>query len=673
MLRSLLTWIITGSVVALGMPASAQDCAESRVVHGSLVETSSGPYAPGDTFEATLQIWSPTAGGDVGVSTLVLDFNDAAISFAASPVAGTDYEYLRYQGAGRPTVDDGSATYASGVRVTNASRIVPLVDLTATTSGAGRGEALPTTPTAVLRLRWTVVDATEGIVVTPRSQQVYTGPGGPAACYANGTWTGVEVGQQILAGAAGWRMLGAPAGGLTTDVLAGLNLVQGVPGHLPTAPANLYVGYDGTAYGTSPAAGTAIAPGLGFVWYLYDASAFPGSPPATFVPLPMTVHHAGPSAASFRSGGELGAGSVSLPMHSAGNGWNLLANPFATALDVTQIAATGGTFASAVVQTWDVGPGGGSYVLSSTEGDRVAGWQGFYLDNASATGATIPASARTTGATFHDVAGPTATRSRDARTLLPFTLDGVADDGAPLADRALVLALDDAASPDWDLLDARKLTPMTASYAALAFLGERDGEAVLKAQESRPASDDGFAVPLVLDVAGADASLTLRWDLSALPDDLPLALRDLLTGEQIDLRATDRYPFTSSATSAARTAAPATTLEAPADARFQLLVGDAVVVSDAPGAGAYDLALLAPTPNPVRDRVRLRFTLAEASVVRLVLYDVLGREVALVASGDRMAGAHDVSVSTAGLASGVYVVRLNAGGAQLTRRLTVAQ
>ena len=71
---------------------------------------------------------------------------------------------------------------------------------------------------------------------------------------------------------------------------------------------------------------------------------------------------------------------------------------------------------------------------------------------------------------------------------------------------------------------------MTPSYAALAFLGERDGEAVLKAQEARPASDEGFAVPLVLDVAGTDAALTLRWDLSALPDDLPLALVDTLTG-----------------------------------------------------------------------------------------------------------------------------------------------
>ena len=677
MIRSLLTLLAAGTLAAA--PAAAQDCTQSRVVHGALLETSSGPYDPGDTFEATLQIWSPTAGEDVGVSTVVLDYNNAAISFAASPVEGTDYEYLRYDGAGRPTVDNASATYASDVRVTNPSRIVPLVELTATTSGAGRAEAMPTTPTNVLRLRWTVVDATQGIVVTPHSQQVYNGPGGPAACYTNGTWTGVEAGQQVIAGTSGWRMLGAPAGDLTTDVLAGLNLVQGVPGHFPTSAANLYVGYTGTAYGTAPAAGTPIAPGLGFVWYFYAPSDFPGTPPPTFAPLPMTVHHAGPSAASFRSGSELGAPSVALPLHTAGNTWNLIANPFATALDVSQIAPTGGTFASAVVQTWDVGPGGvGSYVLSSTEGDRVAGWQGFYLDNATATGASIPSAARTTGATFHDVTdSPTNTpadaRTADARALLPFTLDGVASDGTPLFDRAIVLALDDTASPDWDLFDARKLTPMTPSYAALAFVGDRDGAPVLKAQDARPVTEEGFGVPLVLDVAGADASLTLRWDLSALPDDLPIALRDMLTGDHVDLRATDRYDFTSAATSPARTLAPGTSLDAAHDARFQILVGNAVIVSTTPGAQSYELALLAPSPNPVRDRVRLRFTLAESTPVRLALYDVLGREVALVESGDRPAGAHDISLSTAGLASGIYVVRLDAGGETLTRRLTVAR
>jgi hypothetical protein len=59
--------------------------------------------------------------------------------------------------------------------------------------------------------------------------------------------------------------------------------------------------------------------------------------------------------------------------------------------------------------------------------------------------------------------------------------------------------------------------------------------------------------------------------------------------------------------------------------------------------------------------------------VRVALYDVLGREVAVATEGERAAGAHSVTLDTRSLAPGAYIVVLEAAGAHASRRLTVAR
>jgi hypothetical protein len=80
-------------------------------------------------------------------------------------------------------------------------------------------------------------------------------------------------------------------------------------------------------------------------------------------------------------------------------------------------------------------------------------------------------------------------------------------------------------------------------------------------------------------------------------------------------------------------------------------------------------------PNPASGPLTLRYTLPEAAQVRLSVYDVLGREVAVLTDAIQPAGMHEVAFERRGLASGVYVVRMEAGeGARaqvLTRRVTV--
>jgi len=58
------------------------------------------------------------------------------------------------------------------------------------------------------------------------------------------------------------------------------------------------------------------------------------------------------------------------------------------------------------------------------------------------------------------------------------------------------------------------------------------------------------------------------------------------------------------------------------------------------------------------------------SEVEAALYDVLGRQVAVLASGRYGAGRHTVALDGAVLPPGVYVVRAVAGGAAIAQAVT---
>ncbi|MEM1043106.1 MAG: T9SS type A sorting domain-containing protein [Bacteroidota bacterium] len=76
-------------------------------------------------------------------------------------------------------------------------------------------------------------------------------------------------------------------------------------------------------------------------------------------------------------------------------------------------------------------------------------------------------------------------------------------------------------------------------------------------------------------------------------------------------------------------------------------------------------------PNPFTGRTTVGFTVPEAGPARVAVFDVLGREVAMLADGPLAAGQHEVVLDGAALPSGVYVVRLTTESQTLTRRVTL--
>ncbi|PEN11488.1 hypothetical protein CRI94_15765 [Longibacter salinarum] len=93
-------------------------------------------------------------------------------------------------------------------------------------------------------------------------------------------------------------------------------------------------------------------------------------------------------------------------------------------------------------------------------------------------------------------------------------------------------------------------------------------------------------------------------------------------------------------------------------------------------SGVTRLELLATFPNPARTATTVQYAVPESvdrsTDVRLMLYDVLGRQVRDVRIGSAR-GRNEVRMRLDGLASGMYFLRLEAGGQVRTQKLTVVR
>jgi hypothetical protein len=78
-------------------------------------------------------------------------------------------------------------------------------------------------------------------------------------------------------------------------------------------------------------------------------------------------------------------------------------------------------------------------------------------------------------------------------------------------------------------------------------------------------------------------------------------------------------------------------------------------------------------PNPFNPTTNIRFGLPESADVTLEVYTVLGQRVMTLVNENRSAGWHTVSFNGAGLSSGVYVYRIQAGGMVQTKKLILVK
>jgi hypothetical protein len=89
--------------------------------------------------------------------------------------------------------------------------------------------------------------------------------------------------------------------------------------------------------------------------------------------------------------------------------------------------------------------------------------------------------------------------------------------------------------------------------------------------------------------------------------------------------------------------------------------------SAAPAPLAFEL--LQNYPNPFNPSTTISYTLGQTGPVNLRIYDLLGKEVAVLVNEFQAAGNHQVQWTAEGLASGIYLYQLTSGTYSETRKL----
>jgi hypothetical protein len=76
-------------------------------------------------------------------------------------------------------------------------------------------------------------------------------------------------------------------------------------------------------------------------------------------------------------------------------------------------------------------------------------------------------------------------------------------------------------------------------------------------------------------------------------------------------------------------------------------------------------------PNPFNPSTNIQYTLESSGKVRLAVYDLVGREVAVLVNGFQNSGSHQVVFSRAGLSSGIYFYTLGTANGVMTRKMVL--
>ncbi len=78
-------------------------------------------------------------------------------------------------------------------------------------------------------------------------------------------------------------------------------------------------------------------------------------------------------------------------------------------------------------------------------------------------------------------------------------------------------------------------------------------------------------------------------------------------------------------------------------------------------------------PNPFNPSTMIKYSVPNASNVKLILYDALGRQVKVLTDGFKEAGNYSYTLNAEGFSSGVYIVRLSAGTSNKVIKITLAK
>jgi predicted outer membrane repeat protein len=503
-----------------------------------------------------------------------------------------------------------------------------------------------------------------------------------------------------LTGSKGWRFITSSATGETIGSFLGPLWTQGFPGSdFPGASFANVQKLDQPNYQWDPNVNATdeFTRGLGLIVYAYeDVDGAGGGFPLTLNSGQQwtSLSDEFDFSAMFLSGG----GDV-------GPTFYLFANPHPIALDFCEFASSDIAVSASF---WDPAANGGNgdYINRSCAVDPdetvpIAPFQAFWvLTTGLNPSLSIPEAAyleTTTDGYFKEVESglvasaattpnelESSAQTGASETYL-FSLNVTSRDGVFTNTAYLLFGVD--ATPELDKWDAPKISPEGLAPKWLSFYSlDEDGRNY--AIQSLPhLFEDQTRIPMNIETTQA-GTFTMDWTL---PESHQVSaeyyLRDNETGEVIELTDGNTYSFEISENVVEKRPDRFPQLmglpsemsgdgskEKPvrSEPRFELLI----TTDGSDGfAGLGDLpetfTLNQNYPNPFNPTTVISYELPQSTQVRLQVYDMAGRQVATLVSGQVAAGRHSINFDASQLSSGVYLYRLQAGSSVLTRKLTI--
>ncbi|WP_073284336.1 FG-GAP-like repeat-containing protein [Hymenobacter psychrotolerans] len=367
----------------------------------------------------------------------------------------------------------------------------------------------------------------------------------------------------------------------------------------------------------------------------------------------FTVQLPGAQTLSFT--GQVGnsSGSISLSRASgataADAGWNLIGNPYPSPLDFSTITAGQRVNMDAAFYTYEsTAQYVGQYrsYINGVGNPLIGTAQAFFVRVSSGQTSGSLMLNNPNRVTSYSQQAPVR-RGTDLRPLVRLTVQG---SGSSLLDETYVYFQAGATAGIDAEYDALKLP--NSHGLNLATVAAGTGLAI----NGLPQLTAACVVPLTLYVPQAGSYTLTAADLLNLTG-AQVYLHDAQTNQTIDLQQTGRYTFSTGT---------ATSLPG----RFELRFGPAGPLATQPGLTAAGIGLY---PNPAHENFTVQLpAVSGVSRVQLGLYNSLGQQVRELTQPLGSTGLQ-AQLSVADLAPGVYVLRVQAGTATLTKRVVVAR
>ena len=328
-------------------------------------------------------------------------------------------------------------------------------------------------------------------------------------------------------------------------------------------------------------------------------------------------------------------GTFSIPVH---DGWNIISDPFDVSVAKSDVIRANGLPPTTVF--WEY-----NGTTTSAGGTTIDPFKGYYFFNDSVNTSSLrfpyPFSTAVSKTAGKPIAG--------WRVELRF-------DGDNTADRDNYLGVEPGTGVQTRGLEQHE-PPLFLDKGFLYFPHpDWDAKYSRFATDIRPALGEGQTWTFeVWNPHGGPGKITLD-GADAIPDNCSMVLVNALNSVPVDMRRTDSYSY--------ETVAPRM--------RFALIIGTEEYVRAATSALApQSFELWQNYPNPFNPKTVVSGQWSVTSVVRLAVYDVLGREVAVLADGRYPAGKYSFTFDGSNLSSGVYFCRLTAGGFTAVRKMTL--